>query len=82
MIRWLYDRPLETLLATFGVSIALQQIAKNVFGTQARPPYPPGRRLGHQYRRFHLLDQAIFVLSAVGSASRCAPCVAASMNQS
>ncbi|MEM7270904.1 MAG: urea ABC transporter permease subunit UrtB [Pseudomonadota bacterium] len=41
VIRWLYDRPLETLLATFGVSIALQQIAKNVFGTQARPLTSP-----------------------------------------
>jgi urea transport system permease protein len=36
VIRWLYHRPLETLLATFGISIALQQIAKNIFGTQAR----------------------------------------------
>ena len=41
VIRWLYDRPLETLLATFGISIALQQIAKNVFGTQARPLTAP-----------------------------------------
>lgn len=37
IIRWLYHRPLETLLATFGISIALQQLAKNLFGTQARP---------------------------------------------
>jgi len=37
IIRWLYHRPLETLLATFGISIALQQLAKNIFGTQARP---------------------------------------------
>ena len=42
IIRWLYARPLETLLATFGVSIALQQIAKNIFGTQARPLTSPG----------------------------------------
>ncbi len=42
VIRWLYHRPLETLLATFGVSIALQQIAKNIFGTQARPLTAPG----------------------------------------
>ncbi|ALI55181.1 amino acid/amide ABC transporter membrane protein 1, HAAT family [Celeribacter marinus] len=41
IIRWLYSRPLETLLATFGVSIALQQIAKNIFGTQARPLTSP-----------------------------------------
>lgn len=42
VIRHLYRRPLETLLATFGISIALQQIAKNVFGTQARPLTAPG----------------------------------------
>ena len=41
IVRWLYHRPLETLLATFGVSIALQQIAKNIFGTQARPLTSP-----------------------------------------
>ena len=42
VIRYLYHRPLETLLATFGISIALQQIAKNIFGTQARPLTSPG----------------------------------------
>ena len=42
VIRWLYSRPLETLLATFGISIALQQLAKNIFGTQARPLTAPG----------------------------------------
>ena len=41
VIRHLAHRPLETLLATFGVSIALQQIAKNIFGTQARPLTSP-----------------------------------------
>ena len=41
VIRHLARRPLETLLATFGVSIALQQLAKNIFGTQARPLTAP-----------------------------------------
>ncbi|GEK67146.1 urea ABC transporter permease subunit UrtB [Paracoccus denitrificans] len=41
VIRHLAHRPLETLLATFGVSIALQQLAKNIFGTQARPLTAP-----------------------------------------
>ncbi len=41
VIRWLYHRPLETLLATFGMSIALQQIVRQIFGTQARPLTPP-----------------------------------------
>ena len=41
VIRHLYTRPLETLLATFGISIMLQQLAKNIFGTQARPLTAP-----------------------------------------
>ncbi|OYX43905.1 MAG: urea ABC transporter permease subunit UrtB [Rhodobacterales bacterium 32-67-9] len=41
VIRHLYHRPLETLLATFGISIGLQQLAKNIFGTQARPLTSP-----------------------------------------
>jgi len=41
VIRHLYKRPLETLLATFGISVALQQLAKNIFGTQAVPLTAP-----------------------------------------
>jgi urea transport system permease protein len=41
VIRHLYKRPLETLLASFGISISLQQLAKNIFGTQARPLTSP-----------------------------------------
>ncbi|SOB90259.1 amino acid/amide ABC transporter membrane protein 1 (HAAT family) [Rhodobacter sp. JA431] len=41
VIRHLVRRPLETLLATFGISIALQQLFKNIFGTQARPLTAP-----------------------------------------
>lgn len=32
IIQWIYDRPLETLLATWGVGIALQVIIKLIFG--------------------------------------------------
>ena len=31
IIRFLYGRPLETLLATFGVSLILQQLVRSVF---------------------------------------------------
>ncbi|MBF9036546.1 urea ABC transporter permease subunit UrtB [Rhodobacterales bacterium HKCCE2091] len=41
VIRWLYHRPLETLLATFGISIAIQQIVRQIFGTLSRPLSPP-----------------------------------------
>jgi urea transport system permease protein len=67
VIRWLYHRPLETLLATFGISIALQQLAKNIFGTQARPltsPAMAGR--GDQLNdlvSISMIRVAIFVLA-------------------
>lgn len=32
VIRHLYGRPLETLLATFGVSLVLQQVVRSIFG--------------------------------------------------
>ena len=34
MIRWLYGRPLETLLATWGLSLMLIQAARLLFGAQ------------------------------------------------
>ena len=36
IIRFLYGRPLETLLATWGVSLALQQAVRSVFGPTNR----------------------------------------------
>ena len=33
IVRFLYGRPLETLLATFGVSLILQQLVRSIFGT-------------------------------------------------
>jgi urea transport system permease protein len=34
VIRWLYGRPLETLLATWGISLFLIQLVRQVFGAQ------------------------------------------------
>lgn len=34
IIQWIYDRPLETLLATWGVSIVLQVVIKMIFGPE------------------------------------------------
>ncbi len=34
VIRWLYGRPLETLLATWGLSLILMQAVRSVFGAQ------------------------------------------------
>ncbi|MFT5796845.1 MAG: urea transport system permease protein [Candidatus Azotimanducaceae bacterium] len=67
VIRWLYHRPLETLLATFGISIALQQLAKNIFGTQARPLTSPdwlaGAWVMNDVIQISYIRIAIFVLA-------------------
>jgi urea transport system permease protein len=34
VIRWLYGRPLETLLATWGISLILMQAVRTIFGAQ------------------------------------------------
>ena len=47
VIRFLYTRPLETLLATWGVSLILQQLVRSLFGAANRqvsnPPFMSGR---------------------------------------
>ncbi len=67
VIRHLYHRPLETLLATFGISIALQQLAKNIFGTQARPLTSPdwlsGALVFSDVIQISYIRIAIFVLA-------------------
>ncbi|WP_296431975.1 urea ABC transporter permease subunit UrtB [Yoonia sp.] len=67
VIRHLYHRPLETLLATFGISIALQQLAKNIFGTQARPLTSPewldGALVFNDVVAISYIRIAIFVLA-------------------
>ena len=69
VIRWLYHRPLETLLATFGISIALQQLAKNIFGTQARPLTSPewldGALVINDVIGISYIRIAIFVLALI-----------------
>jgi urea transport system permease protein len=46
VIRFLYGRPLETLLATYGLSLLLIQIVRSIFGAQnvevANPPWLSG----------------------------------------
>ena len=41
IIRHLYGRPLETLLATWGVSLVLQQFVRTIFGADNRPVSAP-----------------------------------------
>jgi urea transport system permease protein len=41
VIQWMYKRPLDTLLVTVGVSMVLQQAARDIFGAQGDPVSPP-----------------------------------------
>ena len=41
VIRWLYGRPFETLLATWGLSLILQQLVRTVFGPTNREVSSP-----------------------------------------
>jgi urea transport system permease protein len=46
VVRFLYGRPLETLLATFGISLILQQIVRDVFTANNRPVETPSWMAG------------------------------------
>jgi urea transport system permease protein len=46
VIRWLYGRPLETLLATFGLSLILQQVVRDIFTANNRPVESPSWMAG------------------------------------
>ena len=73
IIQWIYDRPLETLLATWGLGIALQVIVKLIFGSElyyvAAPQVLDGgvRVIGilpFPYYRIFLIALAIVLLLA------------------
>ncbi len=46
LIRYLYGRPLETLLATWGVSLILQQVVRSIFGSPNKEVANPGWMTG------------------------------------
>jgi len=46
IVRFLYGRPLETLLATFGVSLILQQVVRDIFTANNRPVVAPSWMAG------------------------------------
>ncbi|SNB69929.1 amino acid/amide ABC transporter membrane protein 1, HAAT family [Arboricoccus pini] len=52
VIRFLYGRPLETLLATFGISLILQQAVRSIFGPTNREVTSPSWMSGS----FDILD--------------------------
>jgi urea transport system permease protein len=46
LIRHLYQRPLDTLLATWGLSLGLQQVFRSTFGAKEVSPTLPGWLMG------------------------------------
>jgi urea transport system permease protein len=78
LIRWLYGRPLETLLATWGLSLILQQAVRSIFGPNNRdvgtPDWMSGAtELGHltiTYNRLYIILFALLVLAALMAALR------------
>jgi urea transport system permease protein len=69
IIRWLYGRPLETLLATWGLSLVLQQAVRSLFGPSNRevgtPAWMSGAtELGGLTITYNRLAIIIFALGA------------------
>lgn len=74
VIRWLYGRPLETLLCTWGISLILMQTVRSIFGAQnvevANPSWMSGGitvlgSLVLSYNRIVIIFFALFVVLAV-----------------
>ena len=76
VIRWLYGRPLETLLATWGISLILMQAVRNLFGAQNVPVENPAwlsggwqvmSNLTLPYNRIAIIGFAMLVLAGVAA---------------
>jgi urea transport system permease protein len=73
LIRFLYGRPLETLLATWGLSLVLQQGVRSLFGANNREVTTPGWMSGATqwggvtitYNRLAIIVFAVLVLAAL-----------------
>ena len=78
LIRFLYGRPLETLLATWGLSLVLQQAVRSLFGPTNQevtsPPWMSGAtRLGGltiTYNRLYIIVFAVVVVGCLMAALR------------
>ncbi|UFN50954.1 urea ABC transporter permease subunit UrtB [Roseomonas sp. OT10] len=81
LIRFLYGRPLETLLATFGLSLVLQQAVRSAFGPTNREVGTPAWMSGASqfggltitWNRFAIILFAFAVVFALMAALRYTP---------
>ena len=75
VIRWMYHRPLDTLLVTVGVSMVFQQLAKDLFGAQGDSVFTPDWLDGHAtvfgynwpYVRMFTIALALAALGGLGA---------------
>ncbi len=76
VIRFLYGRPLETLLATWGISLVLQQGVRSLFGAQNVPVENPAwlsggvqamSNLTLPFNRIAIIAFAVLVLAGVSA---------------
>ena len=78
MLRFLYGRPLETLLATWGLSLVLQQAIRSIFGASNREVGTPAWMSGATqwggltitYNRLVIIIFAFLVVAALMAALR------------
>ena len=81
LIRWLYGRPLETLLATWGLSLVLQQVVRSIFGANNQDVDTPGWMSGAfqlggltlTFNRMYIILFAFLVVAALMAALRYTP---------
>jgi urea transport system permease protein len=81
LIRWLYGRPLETLLATWGLSLVLQQVVRSLFGANNQDVDTPGWMSGAYqlggltltWNRMYIILFAFLVVAALMAALRYTP---------
>ena len=81
LIRWLYGRPLETLLATWGLSLVLQQVVRSLFGANNQNVDSPGWMSGAfqlggltlTWNRTYIILFAFLVVAALMAALRYTP---------
>lgn len=74
VIRYLYGRPLETLLATWGISLVLQQLVRSIFGPTNRDVGTPSWMAGAfesanglvlTYNRIAIIVFSLMVIAAI-----------------
>jgi urea transport system permease protein len=68
IVRHLHGRPLETLLATFGVSLILQQLVRDVFSPNNRPVETP------QWLAGSLQINDVLAITTAACTSSCSRC--------